>query len=272
MNKHNETSDRQWWPQLEDENWVEFLAYLGTSPLAECSFADDLTWVLTSVQDNTYNGVLHTQLADTDVDHAIVEVLERFQARKVPHLWYIHSEDQPADLAQRLEAHGCQQLDAGVGMAADLLALNEQIRSVPGLVVERVRDEAGLASWFDAHPSFSEDDVFAQVRQQLYISLGLEGDVPLRFYVAKIGDQAVGGFGLFTGSRAVGIYDVNVVSHMQRQGIGTAMTLAALQEARQLGYRVAVLGPTSESIKMYERLGFVLHRSTQVCYYLPLAE
>ena len=50
------------------------------------------------------------------------------------------------------------------------------------------------------------------------------------------------------------------------------MTLAALQEARKLGYRVAVLGPTPESIKMYERLGFVLHRSTQVCYYLPLAD
>ncbi len=273
MNNHNETIDRQLWPQLEDENWVELLAYLGTSPLAESSFADDLSWVITGVHDNTYNGVLRTRLADTDADRAIVAMLERFRACKVPHLWYIDSrEDQPADLAQRLEAHGCQQLDAGVGMAADLLALNEQIRPVSGLLVERVRDEAGLASWFDAHPYFSEDGASAEVRCKLYISLGLDGDLPLRFYVAKIGDQAVGGFGLFLGKRAAGIYDVNVVSHMQRQGIGTAMTLAALQEARKLGYRVAVLGPTEESIKMYERLGFVLHRSTQMSYYLPLEE
>src|SRR5262249_19097221 len=161
-------------------------------------------------------------------------------------------------LAQRLEAHGCKQLDAGVGMAADLLALNEQVRPVPGLVVERVKDEPGLASWFEAHPYFSEDDEPVEVRQRLYISLGLEGDLPLSFYVAKIGDQAVGGFGLFSGKRAVGIYDISVVPHMQRQGIGTAMTLTALQEARKLGYRVAVLGPTPGSIKMYERLGFVL--------------
>jgi GNAT superfamily N-acetyltransferase len=271
MNKHNETIDRQLWPQLEDENWVELLAYLGTSPLAESSFADDLTWVVTGVHDNTYNGVLRTRLADTDVDRAIAEMPELFRARKVPHLWYISSGDLPADLAQRLEAHGCKQLDAGVGMAADLLTLNEQIRSVPGLLVERVRDEAGLASWFDAHPYFSDDES-VEVRQRLYLSLGLVGDLPLRFYVAKIGDQAVGGFGLFFGERAAGIYDVSVLPHMQRQGIGTAMALAALQEARKIGYRVAVLGPTPGSIKMYERLGFVLHRSTQVSYYLPLEE
>jgi GNAT superfamily N-acetyltransferase len=272
MNKHNETIDRQLWPQLEEENWVELLAYLGTSPLAESSFADDLTWVITGVHDNTYNGVLRTRLAEADADRAIVEVLERFRARKVPHLWYIDRQDQPADLAQRLEAHGCKQLDAGVGMAADLLALNEQIHPVPGLVVERVKDEAGLASWLDAHPYFSEDNVPVEVRQRLYLSLGLEGDLPLRFYVAKISGQAVGGFGLFSGKRAAGIYDLTVVSHRQRQGIGTAMTLAGLQEARKLGYRLAVLGPTPESIKMYERLGFVLHRSVQVSYYLPLKE
>src|SRR5581483_11835767 len=51
MNNHNETIDRQLWPQLEDENWVELLAYLGTSPLAESSFADDLSWVITGVHD-----------------------------------------------------------------------------------------------------------------------------------------------------------------------------------------------------------------------------
>ena len=270
MNKHDQTSDRQLWPLLEDENWVELLAYLGTSPLAESSFADDLAWVITGVDDNTYNGVLHTRLSADVADRAIIEVLERFRVRKVPHLWSITRSDQPTDLAQRLEAHGCKRLGAGVGMAADLLALHEQIRPVPGLSVERVKDEVGLASWFDAHPYFSEHDVPERLR--LYISLGLEEDRALRFYVAQIGEQAVGGFGLFAGSRAVGIYDVSVVSHMQRQEIGTAMTLAALQEAHQLEYRVAVLGPTPISIKMYERLGFVLHRSTQICYFLPLEE
>jgi GNAT superfamily N-acetyltransferase len=271
MNKHNEAIDRQLWPQIEDENWVELLAYLGTSPLAESSFADDLAWVITGVYDNTYNGVLRTRLTGADADRSITEVLERFRARKMLHQWYINNGDLPTDLAQRLEAQGCKRLDPGVGMAADLLALNEQIRPVPGLYVERVRDEAGLALWFDAHPYFSDDEPI-EVRQRLYLSLGLEGDLPLRFYVAKIGDQAVGGCGLFCGKRAAGIYDVNVVSHMQRQGIGTAMTLAALQEARKLEYRMAVVGPTPQSRMMYERLGFVLHRSAQVSYYLPLEE
>jgi GNAT superfamily N-acetyltransferase len=110
------------------------------------------------------------------------------------------------------------------------------------------------------------------VRRRLSISLGLEGDLPLRFYVAKTGGQAVGGFSLFLGKRAAGMYDLTVVAPRRRQRIGAAMTLAALHEARKLTYRIAVLGPTPESINIYERLGFVLHRSTQVSYYLPLEE
>jgi putative transposase len=46
------------------------------------------------------------------------------------------------------------------------------------------------------------------------------------------------------------------------------MTRAVLEEARKLGYRVGVVGPTRESRLMYERLGFVLHRQGLPCYSL----
>jgi hypothetical protein len=48
------------------------------------------------------------------------------------------------------------------------------------------------------------------------------------------------------------------------------MTRAVLAEARRLGYRVGIVGPTPESRTMYERLGFVLHRQALPMYRYPL--
>jgi ribosomal protein S18 acetylase RimI-like enzyme len=40
------------------------------------------------------------------------------------------------------------------------------------------------------------------------------------------------------------------------QGIGATMTLAALHEARALGYRVSVLRASPYGLHLYRRLGF----------------
>lgn len=42
----------------------------------------------------------------------------------------------------------------------------------------------------------------------------------------------------------------------RRQGLGTAITLAALADARQLGCRLATLVSTPAARPLYERLGF----------------
>ncbi len=45
------------WAALEADNLSEMLTYFGTAPVAASYLADDLTWVITGVDDNAYNGV-----------------------------------------------------------------------------------------------------------------------------------------------------------------------------------------------------------------------
>jgi predicted acetyltransferase len=53
-----------------------------------------------------------------------------------------------------------------------------------------------------------------------------------------------------------GIFAVATMPAARNQGIGGLMTVTALQEARQLGYRVGVLQASDMGYPVYKRIGF----------------
>ncbi len=269
MSTQPQAMGRERWPLLEAINMIEMLSYLGTSPLAERHVTDEIEWVITGVWDNTFNGVVRAQLSEAHADQVIDEVARRFRERDVPHLWFLNVDSRPANLEQRLLAHGWVRLREGVGMAVDLSAIASPFPPPAGLTIERAVDEAGIAQWIDLHPHYLENDQRDEPRERLYISLGLSGDQPLHHYIARLNGESVGALSLFLGREAAGIYNVEVAEARRRRGVGTAMTRAVLEEARDLGYGVGVLGPTRESRSMYERLGLVLHRQALPMYWYP---
>jgi ribosomal protein S18 acetylase RimI-like enzyme len=58
------------------------------------------------------------------------------------------------------------------------------------------------------------------------------------------------------GGGVTGIYNVATLPQARQQGIGTALTVAPLLEARAQGYRVATLQSTPIGLNLYLRLGF----------------
>jgi GNAT superfamily N-acetyltransferase len=237
-------------------NWADSYRYLGRSPSAELAVGPHLTWVLTGIPDSFLNVVLRTQLPPEGADQIIDQALTHFRDRQVTGLsWWAEPDTPSMDLGTRLTARGLSFSEGNTGMAADVTALREDAATPAGLTIVPVEDTAMLRQWSQlTSANFGIPEPGAQRVFDLYAGLGF--GLPLRSYLALLGGRPVGTSQLFLGAGVAGIYHVTCLPEARQQGIGAALTLAALREARSLGYRIGILQASGMGSSVYRRLGF----------------
>jgi GNAT superfamily N-acetyltransferase len=237
-------------------NWADYYFTLGRSPGAELFVGSTLTWFLSGVPDPFLNVVLSTQLPADRADEIIDETLAHFRSRNVKRLsWWADTDTPRADLDRQLVRHGLTFKEGGTGMAANLMALHEDLSTPAGLTIIPVEDKATLQQWIHITsigfgiPELGERRFF-----ELFADLGFER--PVRSYLAVLNGQPVGTAQLFLSAGVAGIYNVTCLPEARQQGIGAAITLAALLEARKMGYHISILQASHMGFKVYRRLGF----------------
>jgi len=142
-------------------------------------------------------------------------------------------------------------------MAVDLLAFNEDLPRPSDLAIERVGDVEGLKEWL--HPftvGFGFPDFAASAFFSLYAGAGFGQHLPWHHYVGRLKGEPVACSSLYLGAGVAGIHYVGTVPHARGQGIGAALTLAALREARDMGYRIGILRSSPMGFNVYRRIGF----------------
>ena len=77
-----------------------------------------------------------------------------------------------------------------------------------------------------------------------------------RTYLALLNGKPVGASQLFLSEGVAGIYNVTCIPEARGLGIGSAITLAPLLKAREMGYRIGVLQASKRGYNVYRRLGF----------------
>ncbi len=142
-------------------------------------------------------------------------------------------------------------------MAVELRSLPETPSTSPGLIIEQVKDIATAEAWCRVLCLGSEMPTFVgQAFLDFLGSLGFDPESPFRHYIGRLNGEAVAASSLFLGAGVAGIYNVATLPDARRKGIGAAMTLYPLLEARALGYRVAILHSSVLGVNVYRRLGF----------------
>lgn len=237
-------------------NLYEFFRFFEHSSKAETHIEPGLLVWRTRIPQPWFNGVLSHRLPIGQAGPKIQEIVAHFKSRGVTAFtWWIESEAQPGELGRFLQANGFVYAKNTPGMAIDLLKTDGETIMPKGLRIERVKDFDTLADWARTMtagfplPGSWESDMLA-----LFSDFGF--DLPLRHYLGYLNGKPVSTASLFLGAGVAGIYDIVTVFEARKQGVGTAMTLAPLQEARKMGYRVGVLQSSEMGFGIYKKLGF----------------
>ncbi|HAV76293.1 MAG TPA: hypothetical protein DCX53_02965 [Anaerolineae bacterium] len=238
-------------------NWENYHYCLGKSPSIELSVGRYLTWLVTNMPDHFMNLVVCTELPHQGVDDLIKKTLLHFKDLKIKKLsWVAEDRVSTMDLKKHLTANGLTFRESfATEMAIDLNILPQYISLPDGLQLIQVEDDETLRKWIHAAsigfgvPLESETDWFKFFR---YVAC----EYPFRTYLAFLNNEPVGTSQLFTSAGVAGIYNVSCIPKARGMGIGTAITLKPLLEARKLGYQVGVLQASQMGHRVYQRLGF----------------
>lgn len=224
-----------------------------------------------------FKGVWNTRLSESEADAAIEETIAWFRERDAPYFfWWTGPETTPADLPQRLQSHGLidmaeQQKEMAAGieqtelgapcMVAELGKMNESAltRTPEEFVVREVASEAELD---DFKKVFVETYEIPEWAGQAWVdatrTIGI-GRTPWRMFVGYLNDEPVATNMLFNGGGVASVYAIATVPSARGKGVGGAITLKPLIEARDRdGYKYAVLFSTEMGIRVYQRIGFRL--------------
>jgi GNAT superfamily N-acetyltransferase len=240
-----------------EDNSAALLLDMGRIGGGEQRVNPTLTWTIGGSPIDYHNCVVHADLQPVEADAAIAESLRVMRARGVPGTWHVGPSMRPPDLGTRLLQAGFANGGTELGMAADLHTLVEDLTMPDGLEIVRVTDAAALTTWKDTlAQGFGEGEREAAWVAQVYARIGFGDDAPHRHFLAYLDGEPVGTSTVFFGAGVAGVYFVFAVPAVRRRGVGAAVTLAALKDARTAGYRMGVLCSSKAGHSVYARLGF----------------
>jgi GNAT superfamily N-acetyltransferase len=237
------------------ENMRQSFLTLSRAPHGEIHDDPDLLSIITGIPHPIMNGIFRAQFRENQ-ESRIDKALLPFITRKIPMMWWIGPDTEPPDLGSRLKDRGLIFEGDSPGMSMDLLPIKTSC-GIPGLSMEKVVCAGLLGNFITVFAAvFQLPDIVGQAFHGIYEALGYAPGSSWRNYVASIGNRPVAIASLSLAGGVAGIWNVATLPDCRKQGIGTAITLAPLQEAFSLGYRRAVLISSSDGLGVYKKLGF----------------
>jgi ribosomal protein S18 acetylase RimI-like enzyme len=203
------------------------------------------------------NGVVCARLDPDQADRRIEETAAFFEAEGVSWGFGVSPLSRPADLEAILVRRGFHLEEEWPRMAAEISRIPMEGVVPVGVEVQRVEDHPRLSSWVDTlAQGFGMDGPRRAAMARVVAGAGVEPDGPWIRFLGMLDGQPVATSGMFLAGGLAGLINVATIPEARRRGIGTVMTLAALQCGFDMGYRVAVLGTTEMGRRIYERMGF----------------
>lgn len=249
-------AEREELERAAEANFTASWWLLGEVVGAELDDRDGIRTVVSGAPEPLLNGVVSARI-ERDVDGAIDRVLHRFRDAGVPFVWWVGPSTGPADLPRRLEALGFAPWGSSwPGMAVRLTQVAAPA-APDGLEIRVVDDEVRLRDYVDVFGAvLSPSAAFTDAMEAVGRARLAGREVPVVDFIGYLNGAPVATSTLIDAGGAAGIYNVATVESARRQGIGTALTFAALSVGIERGRSIGVLEASRLGYAVYQRLGF----------------
>jgi ribosomal protein S18 acetylase RimI-like enzyme len=206
---------------------------------------------------DTFNLICHARLEPGDVLERASAAIAYFRDVRRPFSWWVGPADRPQDLGEFLVRLGLNRAETERAMVADIAAVRPAEGAPAGLQVRRARSARELQTFARlSAANWTPPDLNVVRFYQLAGPALLQDDCPIWLYLGYLGEDAVATAELTVGGGVVGLYNISTLPAYRRRGVGTAMTVQPLVEAREQGNRAAILQAAAAGVGIYERVGF----------------
>ena len=238
-----------------EDNLCAYAAFFGATPLAELNDHTGLLWVISRIPTLPFTGILRPYPPAATLANTIKTTMAYFQQQHARPSWIFNPARSSPDLIVHLSQYQLTETANLPGMALNLSAL--QPVTPHRLHVTTVADPAMLAIWISiyAESNGAPDWIGAELLA-LFSATDYRSAQPLRLYLGWQANQPVASAATFGTASVVGVYEVATLPAFRHQGIASAITHQALNDAHQNGYEIATLISSSMAEQLYRQLGF----------------
>jgi GNAT superfamily N-acetyltransferase len=208
-------------------------------------------------------------LAGAELDALIQRTCAYYDGRGEAFEWKWHAHDEPADLADRLLAHGFEPEDLETVLIGQATVLTEA-PALPGEIrIVEVRTEADLRRIGELETAVWGSDM-SWLAEDLVERRRTDPE-ELAVYVAEVGDRFVAAAWLNfnPGSDFAGLWGGSTLAEWRGRGIYRALVAARARLAVERGFRYLQVDASPDSEPILRRLGFVAITRTRPYVHQP---
>ncbi len=203
------------------------------------------------------NWVWNETPLNNDDAKSIAAVKEYYKKLNLRFWWWVYPRGKSQDTARILNSYGLRLIDKVPCMAANLDdSLLDSLKTENIKIIE-VKDKNTLHIWETI--SFHGFEMPPRAREQYgtYVSsFKLGPQSPQKLFLAYLDGIPAATSLLFTNKNSAGIYYVSTLPAYRNKGCGLSITRAAMQSAKESGFKHIILQATSMGAKVYKRAGF----------------
>ena len=227
-----------------EANLYDLYRFMGESGERVLVDEGDFSWVNASPSWPRF--LFDPRFPSSGISGRLREIASRIEKHEIPNVLQVGPSSRPADLSSHLVEAGFEKLPVHrPGMALDLTRWEFREEAPDELSVIHAHENADVKTWATLDSGTDPD---------LYLKL--VSDERIKLYIGTLDGVPVARSMVFFSSGVVGLYLVSVLEPFRNRGIGTAMTVEPLLDAREDGYHVSVLMATELGERIYSKIGF----------------